>query len=431
LNAIIFQVRPSCDALYPSKIEPWSEYLTGQMGKPPSPFYDPLAFAVSEAHKRGLELHAWFNPYRARLGDLKTPIAPRHVSQAHPEWVRAYGKFLWLDPAEPGTRDYVLKVIMDVVRRYDIDGVHFDDYFYPYREKAGDQELDFPDDRAWQAYRDGPGRLGRSDWRRRNVDLLVEAVHEAIKRTKPWVKFGISPFGIWRPGYPAQITGLDAYESLFADSRRWFASGWVDYLAPQLYWPIDQKAQSFAALLQWWAGQNAQNRHLWPGMKVSGWPAVRSNPGEEAVREIEQVRHQPGATGEILWHAGPLMRDSAIGEALARRVYSDPALVPASPWLGAVSPGEPVIRARTTRGQLKIQWKSTSGQVWQWLLREKISGDWVTELLPRETTLRLFDSRGAMPRIVSVCAVNRFGNIGPAAVFDAFSKPQMNTDGHR
>jgi len=166
LNVIVLQVRPCCDAIYDSKIEPWSEYLTGQMGRAPQPYYDPLAFAIEEAHKRGLELHAWFNPYRAHVRASKSPISRNHVSVTHPSLVRTYGKYLWLDPTVPATRDYSLSVIMDVVRRYDIDGVHFDDYFYPYPEKSGDVEVEFPDDASWARYQKTGGKMSRNDWRR-------------------------------------------------------------------------------------------------------------------------------------------------------------------------------------------------------------------------------------------------------------------------
>jgi len=251
LNALIFQVRPACDALYASRIEPWSEYLTSTMGQPPEPFYDPLDFAVEEAHKRGLELHAWFNPYRARLLAAGSPAAPNHVSKTRPQLVRQYGKYLWLDPGERAVQDYSLSVIMDVVNRYDVDGIHFDDYFYPYKEKdAEGKELDFPDDASWRRFGAG-GKLSRDDWRRENVNLFIERVYKSIKAAKPWVKFGISPFGIWRPGNPPQIKGFDAFAELYADSRKWLANGWVDYFAPQLYWPIDPPDQSFPVLLRW------------------------------------------------------------------------------------------------------------------------------------------------------------------------------------
>jgi uncharacterized lipoprotein YddW (UPF0748 family) len=273
LNAIILQVRPACDALYASDLEPWSEYLTGQMGKAPEPFYDPLAFAVAEAHRRGLELHAWFNPYRARHAAAAGTIAPGHISRTQPDLVKTYGKSLWLDPGEPSVQEHTIRVIMDVVRRYDIDGVHLDDYFYPYKERdAQNQVLPFPDEPSWERYLQTGGKLGRSDWRRENVNTLVRRLYRQIKASKPWVKFGISPFGIWRPGFPSQIQGFDAYEELFADARKWLAEGWVDYFTPQLYWRIEQTAQSYPVLLNWWVQQNLQGRHLWPGNFASRAP---------------------------------------------------------------------------------------------------------------------------------------------------------------
>ena len=208
LNAIIFQVRPACDALYASRIEPWSEYLTGTMGKAPEPFYDPLTFAIEEAHKRGLELHAWFNPYRARLLAAKSPAASSHISKTKPQLVRHYGEYLWLDPGEKDVQDYSHSVVMDVVKRYDVDGIHFDDYFYPYKVRSSSGgDLDFPDDASWQRY-GARGKLSRDDWRRQNVNVFIERVYKSIKSAKPWVKFGVSPFGIWRPKYPPQIQGL-------------------------------------------------------------------------------------------------------------------------------------------------------------------------------------------------------------------------------
>ena len=266
LNAIIFQVRPCCDSFYESGIEPWSEYLSGKAGRAPVPFYDPLAFAITEAHRRGLELHAWFNPYRVCLSN-PGPRALPPVCLRHPELVRSYGQALWLDPGEEGTRQYSSNVVLDVVRRYDIDGVHFDDYFYPYPEKnEQNRETDFPDNPPWERYQRRGGKLSRADWRRQNVDEFVRSIYQAIKKEKPWVKFGVSPFGIWRPANPPSISGFDAYNELFADSRKWLAEGWVDYLAPQLYWPIDQKAQSFPVLLRWWAEQNTRHRNLFPGV---------------------------------------------------------------------------------------------------------------------------------------------------------------------
>ena len=385
LNAIIFQVRPSCDALYESSLEPWSEYLSGKAGQAPFPYYDPLAFAVAEAHRRGLELHAWFNLYRVCLSN-PAPKALPPVSLRHPELVRAYGKSLWLDPSEEGTRQYSFNVIMDVVRRYDIDGVHFDDYFYPYPEKnEQNRELEFPDKVAWQRYQVRGGKLSRADWRRQNVDEFVHSVYQAIKKEKPWVKFGISPFGIWRPTNPPSITGFDAYNELFADSRKWLAEGWVDYLAPQLYWPIDQKAQSFPVLLRWWAEQNTCHRNLWPGMQVTGWKSLRDASGE-AAKEIQLTRTEPGASGVLLWHASPLLRNQeGVADSL-RRIYSEPALTPAFPWLCAERPLQPYLRVEHIGNELKLDWKPSGIPVWQWLVQKKTGERWTSELLPANTT---------------------------------------------
>ena len=250
LNTVIFQVRPACDAMYASAIEPWSEYLTGTMGKPPEPYYDPLTFAVEEAHKRGLELHAWFNPYRAHHQGARSPISASHVSKTRPQLVRQYGKYLWLDPGEKDVQDYSLSVVMDVVKRYDIDGVHFDDYFYPYKEKDDEgRTLDFPDQASWTRFGAG-GKLGRDDWRRENVNIFIERLYRSIKAVKPAVKFGVSPFGIWRPNNPPQIQGYDAYANLYADSRKWLAKGWVDYFAPQLF-RVSSTAVALGTTAQW------------------------------------------------------------------------------------------------------------------------------------------------------------------------------------
>src|SRR5262245_29382097 len=244
LNAVFFQVRPACDALYESTLEPWSECLTGTMGR--SPGYDPLAFAVREARRRGLELHAWFNPFRARRPGATGAVARDHISKTRPSLVKSYGTSLWLDPAEREVQDHSLRVVLDVVKRYDVDGVHFDDYFYPYEEKDRQgRPLPFPDDSSWKRYLARGGQLARNDWRRDNVNTFVRQLQGSVRAQKTWVKFGISPFGIWRPGYPPSVKGLDAYDTLYADARRWLVEGWVDYLAPQLYWPTDAPEQSF------------------------------------------------------------------------------------------------------------------------------------------------------------------------------------------
>ena len=268
MNAVIFQVRPAADALYDSRLEPWSEYLSGQMGRAPQPFYDPLAFTVAEAHKRGLELHVWINPYRSRYS-MKKPAASNHISRTHPRLVHKYGPYEWMDPGEPAVRKQTEDVVLDLVRRYDIDGVHMDDYFYPYPEtrrvRRKVNEIPFPDEATYRRYTRGGGTLSRDDWRRHNVDLLVKELYDGVHAVKPWIKFGVSPFGIWRPGHPASVRGLDQYAVLYADAKKWLNEGWVDYLTPQLYWAADKPEQRYDQLLKWWVGENLMGRHIWPG----------------------------------------------------------------------------------------------------------------------------------------------------------------------
>ena len=415
LNAVLFQIRPMADALYASPIEPWSEFLTGIMGQAPKPFYDPLAFAIAEAHKRGLELHAWMNPFRARHSISKSPIAANHVARTRPELVRNYDNLLWIDPGEPAARDYVLSVVMDVVRRYDVDGVVFDDYFYPYPvEDANNRVMDFTDDASWQKYGLRSG-MTRGDWRRANVNDFVLRVSQSIKAAKPWVKFGISPFGIWRPGYPRQIKGLDAYTSLYADSRLWFASGWLDYLAPQLYWPVDSPEQSFPVLLNWWSAQNAKGRGLWPALDATAVGGKFS--ADEITRQIQITRRQAGAGGEIFYHLRNLSQNPVLLQTL-RAAYTQPVLVPASPWLASAPTNRPGLSAvegnRSHYYRLTASWMAPGEPAWKWVLQFRgTNGVWTTEILPAGQTTRTFENE--MPEIISVRAVNRLGNLGPPA----------------
>lgn len=342
LNALIFQVRPHADAMYASKLEPWSEYLTGQQGKAPSPFWDPLEFIVKEGHKRGIEIHAWFNPYRAWHPKAISMPAPNFIGTTQPQLVKRIGKFKWMDPGEKAVQNRSLAVIMDVVKRYDIDGVHLDDYFYPY--KSYSPGIDFPDTPSWQRYLAGGGRLSRADWRRKNVDDFVERLYRSIKKEKSWVKFGISPFGINRPGQPPDVkTTFDQYEQLYADAQKWLAQGWVDYFSPQLYWRI-KGDQPYGSLLNWWTANNPKKRHLWPGLytgrisRESGdWPT------SEIVQQVEMTRAASGkATGNVHYSMQAITkRWKDIGSALYKQVYSEPALAPASPWLDSKPPPMP------------------------------------------------------------------------------------------
>ncbi len=420
LNAIIFQVRPACDAMYDSKIEPWSEYLTGQQGRAPEPYYDPLAYVIAEAHRRGLELHAWFNPYRARHLDAKSPISANHISRLHPELVRTYGRSLWLDPGSEAVQDYTTKVVMDVVKRYDIDGVHIDDYFYPYKIlDAQKQVVPFPDEPTWQEYLRSGGTEGRDDWRRENVNTLIERLYKAIKKEKSWVKFGISPFGIWRPGNPAQIKGFDAYQELYADSRKWIKNGWCDYLSPQLYWQIGQAPQSYPVLLKWWLEQNPKKRHIWAG-NYTGRVADGSKtswPREEVVNQIAATRNfsASGATGNVHYSMKCLLNNKGgIADALASVVYSQPALVPESPWLRDHAPGKPkiAIDSDDPSGHLQLSWKPAGKeQPWLWVVQAQIGGAWTTRILPAGTQSLRLDAKNSDSQATAfaVSEVDRYG----------------------
>jgi uncharacterized lipoprotein YddW (UPF0748 family) len=356
LNAIVLQVRPSADAMYPSALEPWSEYLSGGQGNPPEPFYDPLALWIAQAHARGIQLHAWINPYRARHSSAKSPLAATHISRTHPEAVKTYGDALWMDPAEPAARQQTLDVVTDLVQRYDLDGVHMDDYFYPYpiatptgldAALAGPSELDFPDEPAWSRYTAAGGQLTRADWRREQVNQLIEVLYGRVHQSKPWVLFGISPFGLGRPDHRAPgISGFSQYDSLYADAETWLARGWLDYLAPQLYWPMDQKPQAFAPLLDTWAKENVLGRHLWAGLFTSRIDAsAKSWQPEEILRQIELTRGPAGASGHIHFSMLALMQNrKGISDRLQAQTYTSPALVPASPWLEQDAPGAPSLR---------------------------------------------------------------------------------------
>ena len=308
LNSLIVQVRPSADAIYPSSLEPWTEFLSGEQGRPPqwsnptndNTVFDPLQTWIRLAHESGIALHAWFNPYRASHPSATGPLADNHVSRTNPSIVRNYEKFLWLDPGSPEAAQHTLNVIMDVVNRYDIDGVHIDDYFYPYPVK----DLEFPDSALWDAYRTKNPDAVLADWRRQNVNQLVARIHTSIREKKPWLQFGISPFGIGKPSLrPTQIKGFSQYDSLYADVELWLSKGWLDYLAPQLYWPIDQTPQAFSTLLDYWSAQNSAKRFMWPGLftsKIDATPA--SWTATEITNQIQLTRDKQKSDSLVNGH---------------------------------------------------------------------------------------------------------------------------------
>jgi len=350
LNAIVLQVRPAGDAIHASRLEPWTEFLAGAQGRDPG--FDALAFWLAEAHRRGLQLHAWLNPYRARHSLAKSPLAPPHLALREPAAVRTYGDQLWMDPGEPAAFAHTLAVARDLLARYDVDALHIDDYFYPYPVGSNGAELPFPDQDTFMRYRAAGGLLEPADWRRANVDAMVQALHRSVRELRPSALFGISPFGIGRPDRrPAGVSGFSQYDKLYADVERWFEEGWLDYLAPQLYWPIDRAGQAFPLLLEYWIGANRKQRHLWPGLFTSrvrrdgealgrdAWPA------RELIDQVALVRSRRGAAGgHIHFSMVALMQDrDGLATLLQFGPYAEPALVPATPWLDATPPAAPLV----------------------------------------------------------------------------------------
>ena len=413
-NAVIFQVRPMADALYNSKLEPWSYYLTGEQGKAPDPLYDPLQFWVEAAHDRGLELHVWLNPYRAYHPTSKE-ISDKSIVKTNPELVlKLKQNYYWMDPSKKETQDKTAAVVKDIVKRYDIDGVHLDDYFYPYPEYNGGE--DFPDTESWAAYQNKGGTLSRGDWRRAAVNTLIERLYKEIKSEKKYVKFGISPFGTWRPGYPSIVEGFDQYNTLYADAKLWLNKGWVDYFSPQLYWPINRMPLSFPVLLGWWNAENTRHRHLWPGMNVGDTSAKGV---VETMSQIQITRGMlPESNGAIHWSISSVIRNTKLANALIESSYKKDALVPASPWLGNKAPDASLVQKENTNTKWKISWTHAHPEkIFRWVVYTQYGNSWTYQIVNRndrfidlEKTILDKNKKDAALSKVAVVAVDRLGN---------------------
>jgi len=413
-NAVIFQVRPQADALYESDLEPWSFFLTGEEGKAPDPYYDPLNFWIEAAHDRGMELHVWLNPYRAHH-TTGGKITEASVVKTRPELVvELKNGMWWLDPSKKATQDYTSAVVMDLVKRYDIDGVHFDDYFYSYA--SYNKGEDFPDSASYLAYQNTGGELSRPNWRREGVNIFVERIYNEIKAEKPQVKFGISPFGIWRPGYPKSIAGMDQYDELYADARLWLNKGWIDYFSPQLYWKINQTKQSFPVLLGWWESENTQNRHLWPGINIDfGGDKLNL---DETVNQIMLTRGMlPTSMGTVHWSISPLLKYPSMAAGILAGPYNRDALVPASPWLSKIIPDAPTVVAEIFENKVVIKWENLNPEeVFRWVVYYEYAGVWNYEILNR--TLNSFELSQYLDKKnqknpltnIGVTAIGRTGN---------------------
>ena len=340
INAIIFQVRPEADALYASQLEPWSRFLTGVQGQAPSPYWDPMQFMIDECHKRGMEFHAWINPYRVKTS-LKSELAANHLYNIHPEWFVTYNNQLYFDPALPESRRHICMVVADIVSRYDVDAIHMDDYFYPYPAKG----VDFPDDASFARY--GGGFTNRADWRRSNVNILIQKIHETIRGLKPWVKFGISPFGIYRneknDPLGSKTNGLQNYDDLYADVLLWARNGWVDYNIPQIYWQIGHPAADYETLVKWWA-KNTENRPLFIGQSVMNTVqnADPKNPSiNQLPRKMALERAYQTIGGSCQWPASAVVENAGkYRDALVQEYHKYPALVPVFDFMDDKAPGK-------------------------------------------------------------------------------------------
>ena len=416
-NAVILQVRPQADALYKSDLEPWSYFLTGKSGKAPEPFYDPLEFWTAEAHQRGMEMHVWLNPYRAHHTTGKE-IGEQSIVKTNPELVMELKNGMWwMDPGSKKVQDHSAEVVKDIVKRYDIDAVHFDDYFYPYASYNG--KGNFPDDKSWKAYLNAGGELSRGDWRRKNVNDFIERVAEDIKQEKAYVKFGISPFGIWRPGYPKGINGMDQYEELYADAKLWLNKGWIDYFTPQLYWPTAKVGQSFPVLLGWWESENVVGRHLWPGINLA---LEEENKGEIASQIMITRGIIQDNPGTVHWNIGPLMKDPELKKSLATGPYKNNALVPASPWLDDEVPAQPKVHVARKQDQYELQWNSAGAEdAFRWVVYYQYeNANWEFKILNQDSRNFQISAENEKNEKLTKIAVNAVGRAGNQSSFKAY-----------
>ncbi len=389
MNAVILQVRPHADALYSSSIEPWSPWLTGTMGK--SPGYDPLAYWIQQGHARGIEVHAWFNPFRV-LSNTDHATSAHHISRTKPHLIKRYGTMLWCDPSQPETRTQALSAILDVVRRYDVDGIHLDDYFYPY--PSGN--LRFNDGKT-------PAQ------RRAVVDDFVSRLYSSVKKQKPWVRVGISPFGIWRPGVPDGIeAGVDAYEHLAADARKWLKNGWVDYLAPQLYWRISPQKQSYTVLLEWWRAQGT--RPVWPGIATTRIQSSEDpgRPASEIISQIDLSRRvgRQNYVGHLHWSAKGLMKNQGGICTALREVYTQPVAVPPMPWLSKAAPAQTDASASASGEKATVRWSPPQG-VSKVAVQARQSGVWNTIAIVPASAGSISATRA---EAFAVTSFDRYGN---------------------
>ena len=424
VNAIIFQVRAECDALYPSRYEPWSKFLTGRQGTPPSPYWDPLQWMIDECHRRGMELHAWINPYRAKT-KTTSQLAANHIAVTHPDRIFSYDGLYILNPALSENRDYICRVVDDIVSRYDVDGIHIDDYFYPY--PAAGQTI--PDQRDFQ--HDSRGFTDIRDWRRDNVDLFVKQLGESVHQRKPWVKFGVSPFGIYRnqksdPRNGSRTSGLQNYDDLYADVLKWVNNGWIDYCVPQLYWEIGNRAADYQELIGWW-NRKAANRPLYIGEDVLRTVkyADPQNPASHQLPAKHRLHRQAAnVQGTVLWYAKAAVDNPGnYGTLLRTDYWRYPALQPLMPFIDGDAPSKPKkVKVKHEHDGCYLTWKAPKGKGWQdeahryvvyrFLPGEPLDADDPSKIvgMPYDNRLRLDYKDGRTKYIYVVTALDRMSN---------------------
>jgi uncharacterized lipoprotein YddW (UPF0748 family) len=416
-NAAILQVRPQADALYKSDLEPWSYFLTGTQGKAPDPYYDPLTFWIEAAHDRGIELHVWLNPYRAHHLSGGEESA-NSIVKAHPEMVVKLkdGQY-WMDPSKKSVQDQSAAVVNDLVKRYDIDGIHFDDYFYPYASYNGG--ADFPDEESWKAYQQKGGKLTRGDWRRESVNIFIERIYKEMKAIKKHVKFGISPFGVWRPGYPESVEGLDQYDKLYADAKLWLNKGWIDYFSPQLYWNVNAQKLSFPVLLGWWQSENTKGRHLWPGMNIGQGGGDKNT--DEVINQIMITRGiTPNSKGALHWSIAGLVQHAKLRQGLLEGPYQKQAIVPTSEWIDKKLPQKPEVNIAQQGDLWQVSWThSEKTDVFKWVVYFRYGEKWSYKIMNRkDISLDILNTVNSTPmsshkiplNAIGVTAVDRNGN---------------------
>ena len=333
MNAMIVQVRPVTDAFYPSQYEPWSEFLTGTQGQPPMPYYDPLEFMIAETHKRGMEFHAWMNPYRAVFNIANSSVAATHITKIHPEWFLTYGDKRYFDPGNKEVQQYLTNVVKDVVSRYAVDAIHFDDYFYPYKI-AGKE---FPDNKTYQQFGNG---MTKEDWRRSNTDSIISLLSVVIKKENPKCQFGISPFGVWRNESKDPVNGSKTngaqtnYDDLYANILLWLQKGWIDYVAPQLYWEFGHKIAPFEILLDWWS-KHTYGKNCYIGLSIyransnAAWKDITQLP-----RMIEALRNTPNIQGMIFYRSKFFEKNpNGWADSLRLNYFKEPAKMPEMNWI--------------------------------------------------------------------------------------------------